>query len=96
MNPSEVTNLCWCSSNGLEHLITNQKVVGSTPTISTNFLYPPMFQGLGELDSKSDWVSSILTVDAIFSNTLGEGSERSLIGKTTAYEQKTFSSNLNQ
>jgi hypothetical protein len=47
-----------------------------------------MFQGLGELDSKSDWVSSILTVDAIFSNTLGEGSERSLIGKTTAYEQK--------
>ena len=43
-----------------------------------------MFQGLGELDSKSDWVSSILTVDAIFSNTLGEGSERSLIGKTTA------------
>ena len=43
-----------------------------------------MFQGLGELDSKSDWVSSILTVDAIFSNTLGEGSERSLIGKTAA------------
>ena len=36
------------------------------------------------MDSKSDWVSSILTVDAIFSNTLGEGSERSLIGKTTA------------
>ena len=31
-----------------------------------------------------------------FSNTLGEGSERSLIGKTAAYEQKTFSSNLNQ
>jgi len=55
-----------------------------------------MFQGLGELDSKSDWVGSIPTVDAIFSNTLGEGSERSLIGKTTAYEQKTFSSNLNQ
>ena len=36
------------------------------------------------MDSKSDWVSSSLTVDAIFSNTLGEGSERSLIGKTTA------------
>ena len=36
------------------------------------------------MDSKSDWVSSILTVDAIFSNTLGEGSERSLIGKTAA------------
>ena len=36
------------------------------------------------MDSKSDWVSSILTADAIFSNTLGEGSERSLIGKTTA------------
>ena len=36
------------------------------------------------MDSKSDWVSSILTVDAIFSNTLVEGSERSLIGKTAA------------
>ena len=36
------------------------------------------------MDSKSDWVSSILTVDAIFSNTLGEGNERSLIGKTAA------------
>ena len=36
------------------------------------------------MDSKSDWVSSILSADAIFSNTLGEGSERSLIGKTTA------------
>ena len=36
------------------------------------------------MDSKSDWVSSILTADAIFSNTLGEGNERSLIGKTTA------------
>ena len=36
------------------------------------------------MDSKSDWVSSILTADAIFSNTLGEGSERSLIGKTAA------------
>ena len=59
-------------------------------------VYPPMFQGLGDRLSKSPWVSSILTVDAIFSNTLGEGSERSLIGKTTAYEQKTFSSNLNQ
>ena len=43
-----------------------------------------MFQGLGDRLSKSPWVSSILTVDAIFSNTLGEGSERSLIGKTTA------------
>ena len=36
------------------------------------------------MDSKSDWESSILSADAIFSNTLGEGSERSLIGKTTA------------
>ena len=36
------------------------------------------------MDSKSDWVSSILTADAIFSNTLGEGNERSLIGKTAA------------
>ena len=43
-----------------------------------------MFQGLGDRLSKSPWVSSILTVDAIFSNTLGEGSERSLIGKTAA------------
>ena len=43
-----------------------------------------MFQGLGDRLSKSPWVSSILTVDAIFSNTLGEGNERSLIGKTTA------------
>ena len=36
------------------------------------------------MDSKSDWESSILSADAIFSNTLGEGSERSLIGKTAA------------
>ena len=47
-------------------------------------VYPPMFQGLGDRLSKSPWVSSILTVDAIFSNTLGEGNERSLIGKATA------------
>ena len=55
-----------------------------------------MFQGLGELDSKSDWVGSIPTVDAIFSNTLGEGNERSLTGKATALMQESFSSNLNQ
>jgi len=42
------------------------------------------------------YVGALPTHFAIFSNTLGEGSERSLIGKTTAYEQKTFSSNLNQ
>ena len=47
-------------------------------------VYPPMFQGLGDRLSKSPWVSSILTADAIFTNTLGEGNERSLIGKTTA------------
>ena len=47
-------------------------------------VYPLMFQGLGDRLSKSPWVSSILTVDAIFSNTLGEGNERSLTGKATA------------
>jgi len=40
-----------------------------------------MFQGLGDRLSKSPWESSILSADAIFSNTLGEGNERSLIGK---------------
>jgi hypothetical protein len=34
------------------------------------------------------YVGALPTHFAIFSNTLGEGSERSLIGKTTAYEQK--------
>ena len=31
-----------------------------------------------------------------FSNTLGEGNERSLTGKATALPQESFSSNLNQ
>jgi len=50
-----------------------------------------MFQGLGDRLSKSPWESSILSADAIFSNTLGEGNERSLIGKTTARISGSYS-----